>query len=51
MFLIEAFFECVIHGIDSGLAFFIAIHCINIGFLNEKENEKKGDKNSDDDNF
>ena len=51
MFFVEAFFECVIHGIDSGFAFFIAIHSIDIGFLNEKENEKKGDKNSDDDNF
>ena len=51
MFFVEAFFECVIHGIDSGFAFFIAIHSIDIGFLNEKENEEKGDKNSNDNNF
>ena len=40
MFFVETFFEGVIHGVDGGFAFFVAVHGIDIGFLDEEENEK-----------
>ena len=39
MFLVEAFFEGVIHSIDSGLAIVITLEGIEIGFLNEEEDK------------
>lgn len=48
---IETFFECVIHGVDSGFAVFVAGHSIKIGFLDEKQNKRKRCKNRYDDKF
>ncbi len=38
VFLVKAFFQGIVHSIDSGFAIFVALHGVNIGFLNEKEN-------------
>ena len=51
MIFVEAFLECVIHGIDGGLALLIATHGIDVGFLNEKENKEKRCKSCDNDDF
>ena len=33
-----AFFQGIIHGIDSDFAIFVAFHGIDVGFLDEEEN-------------
>lgn len=38
---VKAFLEGVVDGVDSGFAGFVAIESINVGFLNEKDNEKE----------
>ena len=38
VFFVKAFFECVVHGIDGNFAVFVALHGIEIGFLNKKDN-------------
>lgn len=40
MVFVKTFFECIIHGINSGLAVFITIHGVDVLLLDEKENEK-----------
>lgn len=35
---IETFFESVIHSVDGGLAIFVALESVEIGFLDKKEN-------------
>lgn len=48
---VEAFFECVIHGVDCGFSVFITLESVEIGLLDEKEEEKQTDKGSYDNKF
>ena len=47
----ETFLQGIVHGVDGGLAGFVAVHGVDVLLLYEKENEKKGGKNADDDYF
>lgn len=51
MVLEETFFESVIHGIDSGFAGFVAVHGVDVGFLNEEDDDEEGNEGANDDNF
>ena len=51
MFFIEAFFKSVIHGIDGGFAIVVALHGVEILFLDEKEQEKKTCEGCNDNNL
>ena len=33
---IEVFFESIVHGIDGGLTSIVALHSVEVGFLNKK---------------
>ena len=48
---VEAFFEGVVHGVDGGLAGFVAGHGVEILFLYEEEDEKEGNKDCHDDDL
>lgn len=45
------FFERVIHGVDGGLAVVVAIHGVDIGFLDEENYHEQGGKSADDHEF
>ena len=47
----KAFFESVIHGIDGGFTGFVAVHGVDIGFLNEKDDDEQGSENTDNSDF
>ena len=51
VFFIETFFEGIIHSIDGGFSVFVAFKGIDVGFLDEKENQKEGSKDPNDDDF
>ena len=37
---VKAFFEGIVHGVNGGLAVFVALEGVEVGFLDEKENKK-----------
>lgn len=49
MVFVVTFFKGVIHGVDGDFAVLVALHGVNIGFLDEKENQKETSKDADDD--
>lgn len=51
VFRVVIFFEGVIHGVDGGFAIVVAVHGVNIGFLDEEYNQEEGGKNTDNHKF
>ena len=51
MLFIEAFLESVIHCIDGGLALLVAIHGVDIGFLDKEKNQKQRGKDGNNSNL
>ena len=51
MFFVEIFLEGIIHSIDGGFSLLIAIHGVNIGFLDEEYNKKEAGKSANDNYF
>ena len=51
MLLVEAFFEGVVHGVDSDFAVFVTVEGVEIGFLDEEDDKEKGRKNGNDNNL
>jgi len=51
VFFIEAFFESIVHSVDGDFAVVVAVHSVDIGLLDEEENQKERTEKSDDDKF
>ena len=48
---VVTFLEGVIHCVDGDFAFFVAIHCVDVGLLDEEEDKEEGRKGGDDEEF
>ena len=48
---VEAFFERIEHGVDGDFALLVALHGVNVDFLEEKKHDENSDENNADDEF
>ena len=48
---VEAFFESIVHGVDGDFAIFVALHGVDIRFLDEENKQQKCHKAGNDDDF
>ncbi len=46
VFDVKAFLEGIIHGVDGGFAIFVAVHGVDVGFLDKEENERERRKSN-----
>lgn len=51
MLFVEVFFESIVHGVDGDFAIFVALHGVDIRFLDEENKQQKCHKAGNDDDF